>query len=367
MKKIWVILAMACTTEAKAQVLGGEYTFEFLRLAQSPHIAALGGYAVSNPAPDLMLSTGNPALLRPEFHTQLGLNYNRFYAGTQTSNMLFAYHHPKLNTTFGFGIQYLNYGSFLLTDNIGNVLGNGNAADYSIQLSASRQYLERWRYGATIKLAHSKLISNSSLALVADIGVMYADTNRKLYIGAVVKNAGLQLKKYQAADGSQPLPLDLQVGITKRFKKAPFSISVLGHHLYTWDVHYNNPADKKDNILLFNDSSTTAKEKNYFAEKLFRHLAFALDINLGKRLEISVGYNHLRRGELGIDERKGMAGFSYGVGMYLNKFVIHYARSHYHLAGAYNEFGINFSLNQLFGVGPGGRKINWTEKYARAY
>jgi hypothetical protein len=47
--------------------------------------------------------------------------------------------------------------------------------------------------------------------------------------------------------------------------------------------------------------------------------------------------------------------------------VIHYAQSHYHLAGAYHEFGLNFKLNQLFGFGPGGKKIHWGEKFTSAF
>ena len=82
---------------------------------------------------------------------------------------------------------------------------------------------------------------------------------------------------------------------------------------------------------------------------------------------MSVGYNHLRRAELATADKKGMSGFSFGAGIYLNKFIIHYAQSHYHLAGAYHEIGLNFKLNQLVGLGAGGKKINWAEKYHSAF
>jgi hypothetical protein len=62
-----------------------------------------------------------------------------------------------------------------------------------------------------------------------------------------------------------------------------------------------------------------------------------------------------------------MSGFSFGGGLYLNKFTIHYAQSYYHLAGAYNELGINIKLNDLFGIGTMGDKINWSEKFANSY
>lgn len=367
MKIFWLALLSLLHVVACAQVNGGEHIFEFLRLSQSPHITAIGGISVANPSKDIMLSTANPALLRPEFHTHLGLNYNIYYAGTRVSNLFYAHHSKQIQTTFGLGIQYLDYGSFKVTDNIGNELGTGKAADYAISISASRSYLDRWRYGAALKYAGSHLIQNKSAAMLVDFGVMYADTNSQWYAGAVVKNAGIQLKKYDMNSGSQPLPIDVQIGIVKKFKKAPFSLSVLAHHLYTWDIRYDNPADQVDNSLLFNDNTQDTKKKSYFADKLFRHFVFALDINLGKRLELSAGYNHLRRSELAIAEKKGLSGFSFGGGLYLNKFIIHFAQSYYHISGAYSEVGINFALNQLFGIGKGGNKINWSEKFANQY
>lgn len=366
MKNIIGALLLFLTLPLTAQVVGGENSFEFLRLSQSPHISALGGVSVINPSSDASMVNANPALLRPEFHTTLSLNYNYYYSKTRVSNLTYAYHSSKLNTTFGLGLNYLDYGSFNITDQIGYGQGSFRAADYSLQFSASRNYLDKWRYGATLKYAHSSLLDNKSAAMLADIGVAYADTSSQWYLGAAIKNAGVTLKNYNPSI-KQTLPLDFQIGITKKFKKAPFSIMVLAHHLHQWNIRYDNPADQVDNQLLFDNSSTETKEKNYFADKLFRHFVFALDVNLGKRLEISAGYNHLRRSELSITDKKGMSGFSFGAGLYLNKFVFHYAQSHFHLAGAYHELGMNIKLNQLFGLGATGQKINWSEKFAKSY
>lgn len=348
MKKIFIICLVFLVHFTHAQVNGGEYIFEFLRLSQNPHTTALGGISVVNFSKDVMMSTNNPSLLRSEFHGNLGLNYSFYYAKSKVSNVFYAQHSEKYKTTFGVGLQYLNYGDFQLTDNVGNVYGTSKATDYALGVTASRSYLEKWRYGATIKMANSHLVDSKATALLSDFGVSYSDTINKIYVGAAIKNAGFTVRNYEKGY-SQPLPLDLQIGITKKFKKAPFSISVLAHHLTKWDIRYNNPADVVNNQLLFADSSTTTKTKNYFADKLFRHLVFGLELNLGKRLIISTGYNHLRRSELSITDKKGMSGFSMGLGLYLNKFTIQYAQSYYHLAGSYHEIGINFDMKKLFG------------------
>ncbi len=358
-------IATFLSVQIDAQVRGGASAFEYLRLSQSPHVTALGGLAVVHSASDVMMATSNPALLRPEFHTALGINYNVFYADTKGLNLYYAHHSEQLNTTFGVGVQYINYGDIILANDLGQILGNGRAADYAITVSASKSYLKHWRYGAHLKFAGSKLVDKNAAAILADVGVVYADTSSQWYVGMAAKNVGYQINKYYNDIANQPLPLDLQIGIMKRFAKAPFSISVLAHHLNQWNIYYDNPADRQSNLFIID--SAQAKEPSNFGGKLLRHFVFALDVNLGKRLEISAGYNFMRRAELGLDELKGISGFSYGAGLYLNKITVHYARSHYHLAGAYNQIGFNFQLNQFMGLGNFGKKINWSSKYAEAF
>src|SRR5690606_38822616 len=120
-------------------------------------------------------------------------------------------------------------------------------------------------------------------------------------------------------------------------------------------------ADRVSTTLFGGD--TTQPEKSYFADKLFRHFIFGGEFLIGKRVGVSVGYNHLRRAELGLKERMALAGFSMGLGLYLDKVQVHYARSYYHIAGAYNEIGFNFALNKLMGLGKTGDKIRWNEQY----
>ncbi len=360
-----LLVILFCSFTATAQVRGGARAFEYLRLANSPHISALGGISVVHTAPDVMMSMANPALLRSTFHTNLGINYNSFYAGTKVLNMYYAHQVNSINTTFGLGVQYMNYGDLTLTNDIGQVLGTGRAADYAITLTASKSYLEHWRYGANIKFSGSKLIDKDAFALLVDAGVVYADTLNDWYFGLAAKNVGYQYGQYYNDIPAQPLPLDIQLGAMKRFKKAPFSISALVHHLYQWDIYYDNPADRLNNLFV-SDTTATVEPSN-FGGKLLRHFVFAVDLNIGKRLEISGGYNFMRRAELGLDELKGLAGFSYGMGVYLDKITVHFARSHFHLAGAYSQIGMNYQLNRFMGVGALDKKINWSSKYAAAF
>lgn len=345
-----------------AQVTGGKYAFEFLRFSNSPHVSALGGIVPASSDRDVAFTLQNPALLSPRYHNSLGLNYNIYYAGIGVANLQYAYHVEPLKTDFSLGVQYLNYGAFDATDIFGNTMGEVRAADYSVNLSASRQYLSRWRYGATLKYAGSRLGDRSGIAVLADVGIVYEDTANLLTIGLVAKNMGFTVKRYNPARQAEPLPFDLQLGISKQLRNVPLRLYLVAHHLYEWDIRYNNPADRVSNVLFGEEDSDDAN-KIFFFDKFFRHLNFGGELILAKKLTISAAYSHLRRSELGYSELKGLAGFSFGAGLDLNKLQIRYARSYMATAGAYNELGISFQLNRLFGIGKKTEAWGWDKQY----
>lgn len=355
-------ILFASTYYASAQVTGGQRTMEFLRLPNAPHISALGGINVANADRDISFALQNPALARPGLHNELGLNFNAYYSGISASNLQYGYHVEKIKTSFALGVQYLNYGDFVQTDLIGNQLGNFRANEYAIALAASRQYKQRWRYGATLKWASSTLYDQTAGALLLDVGISYYDSSSLWMIGVVAKNMGVMVNKYNPSNPSEPLPFDLQIGVSKRLKYVPLKLMATAHHLYEWDIRYDDPADANNNNVFGNTDSST-KESSHFSDKLFRHLIFGAELTIAKRLQVSAAYNHLRRSELALEERTAVTGFSFGAAINLNKFQIHYARSYYHIAGAYNEFGLNISLGKLTGLGTLGERINWTDVY----
>jgi hypothetical protein len=66
---------------------------------------------------------------------------------------------------------------------------------------------------------------------------------------------------------------------------------------------------------------------------------------VGDKVELTLGYNFLRRSELGItNAANGMAGFSMGAGVMLKRMQVRYARSVYVNGLAYDQFGLNIEL-----------------------
>lgn len=318
-----------------AQTLGGSSTFSFLKLPASPQLAALGDFTLTVPSRDISLGAHQPALLREDMHGQVLASFNLMYAGIRQMHAMGGLHHEKWETDFAAGIQYLHYGNAVQTDPAGNILGDFQARDYAVYLSASRRYLGRWRYGATIKMVQSQYAQYRAGALMMDMGILYSDTSRLLHIGFLARNMGFMTRAYSGQ--GEDLPFDLQLGITKRLKGAPLQFSVTAQRLHQFDILYQDTA--------FNISNYGSKGNDGFFTKLFQHFVFAAQGFVGDKVELTIGYNVLRKAELSItNTANGLTGFSYGVGVTLPRLQVRYAGSQYQNGAAYHQFGLNVDL-----------------------
>lgn len=342
MKTIFLsILLISIILTAKTQTIGGNSIYNFLKLPATPQLTGLGGINISNISNDIGLSFNNPALLRPSMHAQLTTVFNSMYAGIKNYHAMMGYTREKLQTNFSLGTEYFDYGTIAQTDASGNVLGTFRPGDYVVQVSGSRKYLERWYYGATIKFIHSNYGLYRSDGLAMDVGVAYYDSTSQLQVSVLMKNMGVQLKRYEGTTGDD-LPFDIQAGITKRLKNAPLQFSVTAQRLHQFNIRYNDTSFNNDNG--FNQTSEAA----ITFDKIFRHIVIATQVYVGDKLEITAAYNHLRRAELNIyNATNGLNGFSLGVGVLFKKIQIRYARAYYQNNTAYNQFGLNLSLNEF--------------------
>ncbi len=348
------IFLIFISSQAGSQTLGGNAAFNFVKLSASPLLTSIGGVNASITTNDIGLAFYNPALLKPAMHTQLQAAFNDFYAGIKTYNLSMGYYNPVIKTSFAYGVHYINYGNIQQTDAAGNVFGNFRPTDWVMQVSAAHSYLQKWNLGTSIKFINSDYGQYKSNALAADIGLQYQDSAKLFSASVLVKNLGVQLKKYNNVSVEE-LPFDLVVGITKRLAKAPFGFSFTANNLNVFDIRYND-----ENFNSVNVSGQNQDNKKYIFDKIFRHVVLAAHIYVDSKIEFNIGYNHLRRQELSIaNSGKGLNGFSMGAGILLNKMQIRFARTNYQNNTAFNQLGINLKLNEYFGLGKFGEKIKW--------
>src|SRR5207245_947832 len=128
----------------------------------------------------------------------------------------------------------------------GNIYGNFHPSDYVVQVSAAREYKERWNYGATLKFIHSNYGQYRSSAIAMDIGITYTDSANGLQAALVAKNMGGQIKRYTGTS-SGDLPFDLQLGISKRLAHAPIQFSATVFQVHRFNIRYNDTLFNNEN------------------------------------------------------------------------------------------------------------------------
>ena len=322
--------------------IGGNSTYEFLNLANPARVVALGGTLISVKDNDLNLSFQNPALLDSTMHNSLSLSYVDYFTDIQYGYAAYSRSYKKIGS-FSAGMQFMDYGSFKAADVTGEITGDFTAAEYALNLGYSRPIDSSFAVGATLKTIYSILGEYTSMGNAIDIGSIYNNKKHLASIALVIKNVGRQWKPY--ADIREPLPFEVQLGISKKISHAPFRINFTATHLEKWDLTYVDPSVPVTDPITGEviEKSKTSK----FVNKLGRHVVFGGEILLSKNFHLRVGYNFQHRQELKLETRTGIAGFSFGFGLKINRFNLSYGYAKYHLAGGPNNFTISTNLSDF--------------------
>lgn len=334
-------------TPASAQ-LGGLNTYEFLNLSPSARVSALGGNLITVRDDDVNLAFANPALLNAGMHQALAFNHSFHVAGISHGYAVYGHHVQQWDATLHGGIQYVSYGNFDQTDELGQVLGTFNAGEYALTLGAAKTVEERLAVGANLKVITSQLEGYSSFGLAADLAAVYFDTSRRFTATMVVRNVGRQLSTYRD-ENPESLPFEIQLGISKQLQYLPFRFSIIYHHFDRWNILYDDPDNQEDSNLFFGEAPTERSPTAIWFDNFFRHFIFNGEFLIGERenFRVRFGYNHFMRKELGVQGFGSMAGFSFGAGIKVNRFRIDYGRSNFHLGGGLNHFSVSTNIQEF--------------------
>jgi hypothetical protein len=151
------------------------------------------------------------------------------------------------------------------------------------------------------------------MAVGIDLGVNYYLEESELSISAVAKNLGGQIKAYD--DEFERIPLDLQVGFSKRLLNSPLRFSATMSRLNDWSYGIR------------------------------KHLSVGADLILSPTIYLAAGYNFRRASEMKISDSEGesshSAGLSLGGGLSLERFKLHIGYAKYHVSA--NSLIINVS------------------------
>lgn len=352
--KIWIlIIGLLLSNNIFAQI-GGNSTYEFLRLPNSARITSLGGSLITVRDGDLALAFANPAALNAAMHQKVTFNQSVYMGGTTYGYLAYGHSLTKLKTpiTLHGGLHYISYGKFKNTDPTGLAMGESRAAEFAINIGAGVEVSKYLSVGANWKTILSYLGSYSSTGMGFDISTMYNDTAKNIALTVAFKNIGTQFSTYARNKNMEPIPFDLQIGFAHKLKYIPLRFSVILHNIQRWGIVYDDPNKANQQALFTDGLQQNTSNAGKVVDDVFRHLIFNVELLFGKKgkpevLRIAAGYNHQRRGELGLKKLNNLSGFSFGLGIRIKKFQIDYGFGSYHLAGAAHHFGLTVSLSEL--------------------
>jgi hypothetical protein len=305
-------MATLLTLSGFAQI-GGATTYNFLRLAPSWRTTALGETNITIADFDPTTQLSNPASLNPQMNNWVSFSTVAHPGGINYGNASYVHDFGKRGT-YGFGIQYINYGSSPHTDESGNIIGaNLKANEINLYGGGSYRFGKIFSVGANLKLIGSWIDPYKSYGLAGDLAAMIDDTAHRIVASIVAKNIGSQLSTYQGTRES--LPFDLQAGVAVGFKGFPVRFHVTLHDLHRWNIRYTDSADSATSSLL----TDTSQRKNTAdpADEFFRHLIVGVEINIKKIVYIDFAYNHQRHQEISQVNRRSVAGLSIGIGVHI--------------------------------------------------
>jgi hypothetical protein len=327
---------------AKAQI-GGNGTFKFYNLINPARVAALGSsnfLAIKDN--DISLMLANPSLITSEVNNRMALTFTDGYADINYGIASYGKDFRKAGSFVG-SMQFVNYGKFQYADATGAIGGNFNAGEYALTIGWGRKLDSAFSIGANLKTIYSQLDSYTAFGLAVDVAGSYS-TKNNFTVSVAGRNIGRQLKSYNSGD-QEPLPFELQLGLSKRLPHLPFRYSVVLTHLEKWNLTYTDPAD--NSIDKLTGDSTKAGSNKGFLDKAMRHIVLGGEFVPTKFLSIRFGYNYQRRQELKLDTHLAMVGFSWGIGLKISKFNFSYARATYHLAGSPNNLTLSTNLGDF--------------------
>jgi hypothetical protein len=315
-----LLLALLLGAPAASAQPGADLTsFGVLRLEPSARSAALAGSFAAVGDGDVNALFFNPAAPGPATHRRATFSYLNHLSDLNLGSV--AYSHTLAAATVSGGLRFAHWGTFEGRDRFGNPTGDFSAGDVVLTAGASRAAGPRLRYGASLHLMHARIDDVGASALAADLGALYRVPSRQLTLGAALRHVGTTLDGF---DGSrQPLPLDLQVGLTKRLAYLPVLLTATAYDLTNLSEGIRG-GGTLDHVL--------------------GHLTFGAELRPGDVLRVRLGYNHRRGRELALTDRFDFAGVGVGFGVNVSGLTVDYAYNSWSSLGGLHQFTLRTGL-----------------------
>lgn len=315
-------------------------TYGFLDFSNNARSNALGNILYSVYEPDALSYYHNPGYINDSDVYSIGINYDKYAADISQYILTFNPYIKNLGT-LNFTIKYLNYGKFQGYDWTGEETNDFFVNNFVLSVGYGKKLFDKLNIGVNIKAAYMQA-DKYAIALASDIALNYYDTTNKFSSSLFFRNIGHEVVQNFGDSKNSSMPFNLAIAISKRFLNAPFRFHFYIHDIHNWKLRYTDSTSLQldpftNEYILPNKFAKTTDE-------IMRHLAFGLELIPTQFLNFMIGYNYQTRQEMQINSRRGMVGFSFGIGLYTKRFSFIYSYNISHLAYGPNNFSLIIPL-----------------------
>jgi hypothetical protein len=293
-----------------------------LRFDASARTAALGGAYTAVADGDVNALFYNPAIPGPSTSRIPSLSYLNHLSGIDAGTLAYSQTVQDWGTTLSGGLRFVQWGGDIQRRNErGERTGTFSAGDVALTLGAARAMGARLQYGANVHLLYSQIDNVQATALATDLGVLYRLPAQQLTVGASLRHLGASLGGFETS-----LPLDLQLGVSKRLAHLPLLLSVTAYDL---------------------NKIGTGVEGGSTLDHALGHLTFGGELQLGDVLRLRAGYNHRRSRDLALADRFDLGGLGGGFGIVVSGITVDYAYNSWSKLGGLHQFTVRADLDAL--------------------
>ncbi len=289
-------------------------TFNFLRDFSNARSSALANSVICIEN-DLDIAIFNPATLYTVNNRNLSVTFLKHALDINSGAIQYLLPINWEDGKFSVSAFYTNYGSFNYVNKNGVFNGTFSANDLAIGATYSNILDTNLYYGLGIKFIYSNIEKYHSTAVAMDAGLLYKLADERTNIAISLLNLGTQLTTFDGVIES--IPNDLRIGFNHKLKGMP---------------------------LLFNLSFINLAENTKSFFDRFKNIAVAGEFNIGKYVDLRVGYSNYIRNALNNELDKGLSGFNAGIGIKTDYINIDYGASIYSSSLYLHRFTLKLNL-----------------------
>lgn len=323
-KQLIYLIFFTCISSAVVAQDQGRSVYRFLTISPDARSAGLGGSHAAIIKPNSSQFIINPAFLNRSETDRIHLSYLNHLGDIRFGTANYARTIPGLGIAAA-SIRYLSYGDLSRLDEFGNDLGSASANDLALTLGLGASLTNELSYGVSVSGIYSSLVGYSSSAVSFSGGLLYSFSDRETSVGAYLSNAGAQVTTYNGL--SEPLPLNLAVGIVHRLQYIPVRLHLTMKRLNDWPLEYIDDEDAPS-----------------FFDALPRHMVGGAEFLFGERVTARIGYDSWLNSQTRTGKRVDGAGLSFGIAIHLNAMDIDFSRTSFSDMGSVVQLGIGLKL-----------------------